>query len=101
MIDGNEAYSWIITDTFQLLNHQISPASEALSCSDCHGETARMNLKAELGYQLKASESKVCTQCHGKEERKGFKDLHEEHVEEEEYDCSHCHTFSRPERNLR
>lgn len=98
---GNEAYSWIITDTFQLLNHQISPASEALSCSDCHGSTARMDLKGELGYQLKASEAQVCTQCHRREESEGFRDLHEEHVEEAKYDCSHCHTFSRPERNLR
>ena len=95
---GNEAYSWIITDTFQMLNHQISPASEALTCSDCHGNTARMDLKNKLGYQLKASESQVCTQCHGQEERKEFYDLHEEHVKEEKYDCSHCHTFSRPER---
>jgi hypothetical protein len=60
-----------------------------------------MDLKGELGYQLKASESKVCTLCHGKEDSEGFKDLHEEHVEEEGYDCSHCHAFSRPEKNLR
>jgi Cytochrome c bacterial len=97
---GNENYSWIITDTYQLLNHQISPASEALTCTDCHGDTARMDLKGELGYELKAPKSQVCTQCHGQEENKGFYDLHEEHVKEEKYDCSHCHTFARPERNL-
>ncbi len=77
----------------------ISPASEAPGCSDCHGSTARMDLKGELGYQLKGPESQICTQCHGKEESEGFYDLHEEHVEEERYDCSRCHTFSRPERN--
>ena len=60
-----------------------------------------MDLKGELGYQLKASEAQVCTQCHRREESEGFADLHEEHVEEAKYDCSHCHTFSRPERNLR
>ena len=98
---GNEAYSWVKTDTYQLLNHQISPASEALTCSDCHGNTARIDLKAELGYHLKASESQVCTQCHGKEDKESFREMHEEHVEEEKYDCSHCHTFSRPERNLK
>ena len=97
---GHESYSWIITDTYQLLNHQISPASEALTCSDCHGSTARMDLMGELGYHLKASESQVCTQCHGKEDREGFRELHEEHVDEKKYDCSHCHTFSRPERSL-
>ena len=98
---GNEAYSWINTDTFQLLNHQISPASEALTCSDCHGNTARMDLQGELGYHLKASETQVCTQCHGREDRENFYEIHEEHVEEERFDCSRCHTFSRPERNLR
>jgi hypothetical protein len=99
---GDEPYSWIITDTFQLLNHQISPASEALTCSDCHGKSARIDL-GDLGYQLKASESKICNQCHGEEEGEdeGFYDLHEEHVKEKKYDCSHCHIFSRPERNLR
>jgi len=98
---GSEAYSWVTTDTFQLLNHQISPDSEALTCSDCHGNKVRMDLTGELGYQLKASESKVCTQCHEREDSEGFKDLHEEHVVERKYDCSHCHVFSRPERNLR
>jgi hypothetical protein len=99
---GDEAYSWIMTDTFQLLTHQISPASEALNCSDCHGNKARMDLKGDLGYRLKAPESKICTQCHEQDDdNEGFKDLHEEHVEEKKYDCSRCHTFSRPERNLR
>jgi hypothetical protein len=100
---GNESYSWITTDTFQLLNHQISPASEALSCSDCHGKTARMDLAGELGYQLKNSKSTVCTQCHGLEEDEdeGFKDLHEKYVKDKKFDCSHCHLFTRPERNLR
>jgi hypothetical protein len=98
---GNEAYSWINTDTFQLLNHQISPASEALRCSDCHANTARMDLKAELGYHLKAPASQVCTQCHGREDDESFYEIHDEHVRGERYDCSHCHTFSRPERNLR
>lgn len=98
---GNEPYSWINTDTFQLLNHQISPAREALSCSDCHGNTGRMDLTGGLGYQLKAPESQVCTQCHEIEKKESFSEMHEEHVEEKKYDCSHCHTFSRPERNLR
>jgi hypothetical protein len=60
-----------------------------------------MDLKGELGYQLKAPESRVCTQCHGREEKESFSAIHEEHVREKKYDCSHCHTFSRPERNLR
>ena len=57
--------------------------------------------EGRAGYQLKGPESQIGTQCHGKEESEGFYDLHEEHVKEERYDCSRCHTFSRPERNLR
>jgi hypothetical protein len=98
---GHESYTWIITDTYQLLNHQISPASEALSCWDCHGNTARMDLMGELGYHLKAPETQLCVQCHEREDREDFREMHEEHVEEKKFDCSHCHTFSRPERGLR
>ena len=98
---GGEAYSWITTETFQLLNHQISPATEALTCNDCHSDTSRINLKDELGYQLKSSEAVVCSQCHGNEDNEGFYDIHEEHVEDERYDCINCHTFSRPERGLK
>ena len=98
---GDEAYSWVVTETFQLLNHQISPAAEALACNDCHSNTNRINLKDELGYRLKSSESVVCRQCHGREESEGFYDIHEEHVEDMRYDCINCHTFSRPERGLR
>lgn len=98
---GAEAYNWITTDTFQLLNHQVSPASEALTCSDCHGGAARMDLAADLGYQLKGPQAQVCSQCHEEEDLEGFYDTHAEHVREEKFDCSYCHTFSRPERSLR
>jgi hypothetical protein len=99
----NEPYSWILTDTLQMINHQVSPASKALTCSNCHGKSARMDLQADLGYQLKAAKSQVCSKCHGKEDDddEGFYEMHEEHVKEKKYDCSHCHVFSRPERKLR
>ena len=96
-----EPYKWVMTDTFGLLNHGISPASDALQCGDCHGAGAQMDLKGELGYQLKGSKSVVCYQCHGSEEEEGFYALHEEHVRDERIDCSSCHSFSRPERRLR
>ena len=34
-----DAFSWVKTDTFQLLNHQVSPASQALTCAACHGSS--------------------------------------------------------------
>ena len=98
---GNEAYSWITTETYQLLNHQVSPAAEALTCNDCHSGSNRIRLEDELGYQLKSSESVVCRQCHGNEGNSGFYNIHAEHVDDMRFDCINCHTFSRPERGLR
>jgi hypothetical protein len=98
---GNEPYSWATTDTFQLLNHQVSPASRALSCTACHGAATRVDLKGELGYGLKAAESTLCSQCHGAESNPGFTQVHRKHVREELYGCQSCHNFSRPERNLK
>ena len=96
----NEPYEWIQTDTFQLLNHGIEPESGALTCSDCHGNSARMDLQGELGYHLKDSRQSLCRQCHDREESKGFKSVHAQHVTEERIACINCHTFDRPERNL-
>jgi hypothetical protein len=60
-----------------------------------------MNLQGELGYQLKAAQSITCTQCHSQKEKKSFTTIHDLHVRDKGYDCSWCHTFSRPERGLR
>ncbi len=55
-----------------------------------------------LGYTLKGPESVVCTQCHEQEDDNlNFTKLHNKHVTDKQYDCQWCHTFSRPERNLR
>jgi hypothetical protein len=97
----NEAYSWVSTDTFQLLNHQISPAAQALDCTACHGTTSRMDLKGELGYRLKDAEAVVCSDCHGAKANPGFTSVHRKHVTDKQYGCQNCHTFSRPERNLK
>jgi hypothetical protein len=96
-----EPYSWVETDTFQMLNHQVSDAGEALQCNDCHGSTARMDLQGELGYALKGPTSVVCFQCHGRKESKPFTTIHNKHVKDKRYDCSWCHDFTRPERGLR
>jgi hypothetical protein len=100
-LDVIEPYAWVETDTFQLLNHQVSPAGQALDCADCHGGTARMDLQGELGYGLKDDPSVICSQCHGPKEDKPFEELHNKHVKDKRYDCSWCHGFARPERDLR
>ena len=98
--DRNEPYEWIDTDTFLLINHGIEPASNALTCNACHGETSRMDLQGELGYQIKDSKDSLCLQCHEWERNKGFKSVHRRHVTKEMIACINCHTFDRPERGL-
>lgn len=101
-LSATEPYTWVTTDTLQLLNHGVAPAAQALACGSCHGTGARMNLQRDLGYALKNSRDRVCTQCHGFEsETISFESLHGKHVTGKQYDCSWCHTFSRPERGLR
>lgn len=97
---ADEPVDWVITDTYQLLNHGINPASDALQCIDCHDNTNRMDLQGDLGYLLKADKSDICYQCHRQKESKSFSEIHEKHVKDKQYDCSKCHTFSRPERGL-
>lgn len=94
-------YEWVTTDTYGMLNHGISPSSDALQCTDCHDRSDRMDLQGELGYQLKEDSSLVCIQCHGPKENINFTKIHDKHVKGKKYDCSNCHTFSRPERGLR
>jgi hypothetical protein len=100
-LSPSEPVDWIETDTLQALNHEVSPASAALDCSNCHASTTRMDLQGELGYQLKADHNTVCTQCHGNESYDSFTWMHDKHVRDKRYDCSWCHEFSRPERGLR
>jgi len=92
--------SVVAVHTFQTINHGVEVANDALSCADCHENTARMDLPGELGYALKGPESQVCTQCHGNEDSMSFSGVHDRHVRREGKDCSVCHTFSRPERGL-
>jgi cytochrome c553 len=97
----DEPYTWVETDTYQLLNHGISPSSSVLQCSSCHESTSRIDLQGELGYQLKGAKEVVCVQCHNNKEAKPFTTIHDKHVKDKGYDCSWCHGFSRPERSLR
>jgi hypothetical protein len=59
-----------------------------------------MNLQSELGYALKGPTNTVCTQCHDWEGMLNFQEVHSKHVDSKRYDCTWCHNFTRPERNL-
>jgi hypothetical protein len=99
-LSAAEPYSWIETDTYQMLNHQVSPDGSALRCNDCHGSNARIDLQNDFGYGLRGEESAICFQCHGAEEEKSFEEIHDKHVKDKGFDCSWCHGFGRPERSL-
>jgi hypothetical protein len=97
---SNTNYTWVLTDTYQLINHGISPSSTALQCADCHERLDRMDLQGDLGYQLKADEASVCNQCHSPKTNRGFTAVHNRHVNNKQLACHNCHDFERPERGL-
>ncbi|MHB9003630.1 MAG: chitobiase/beta-hexosaminidase C-terminal domain-containing protein, partial [Coriobacteriia bacterium] len=95
---STDTVEWVKTSTYQALNHSVPPSTNALQCADCHESTTRIDLTGDLGYALKGPQSTVCVQCHGAEDALSFTTVHQKHSR---YDCSFCHTFSRPERGLR
>lgn len=94
------SYTWVTTKAEQLITHGVEPKYNALSCDTCHQGAERLDLQA-LGYTLKGPQSQVCTQCHQDQQPKPFYDMHDKHMTDKNYDCSWCHTFSRPERGLK
>jgi hypothetical protein len=98
------AWEEVPVHTYQTINHGVEDEDNALACGACHaslsGGPVRMDLQGALGYELKGPQSVVCFQCHGSEESKPFKSIHDKHVKDEQFDCSWCHNFSRPDRAL-
>lgn len=102
-IPSTTAYTNVTTDELQLLNHQVAPASgNVLACAACHPNATATQVKliTNLGYGLKAAQSVVCSQCHNVKSPRDYVSMHN-HVNVKGYDCSLCHTFSRPERGLK
>ena len=97
-------YEIVNVHTFQTINHGVEVADNALACGKCHasltGGPVRMNLTADFGYAMKGPATQVCRQCHGSEPMPSFSSNHTRHVRNLHYDCSWCHTFSRPSRLL-
>lgn len=105
---STDAWTTVKADTYQMLNHTIADAQSTggvLVCADCHESTVggagtKMALKT-MGYAKKADWSVICTQCHSQKTWKGYVAGHSRHVDSQGYDCSFCHTFTRPERGLK
>lgn len=100
---AGDAYAWITTDTYQLLNHQVSPSEQALQCQDCHLNTNRVDLQGELGYAPSQPQSTCANACHNSSKAsawrlgdwKEFTAHHSKHIDEKGATCSDCHNFSR------
>ena len=105
---NTEPFSWVDDDTYQLITHEVPPASgNVLACTDCHisGTAKQMSLNA-IGYGLKKPTSDLCNDCHSLESYtssyNNFLSIHNRHVDSLQRKCSNCHTFDRPEKtNLR
>jgi hypothetical protein len=95
------AHENVETDTYQLITHEVMPRANALTCTQCHTSTAtQMNLKS-MGYAMKGTQGTTCTQCHESKSIPSYTSLHGKHVTDKKYDCSWCHSVSRPERGLK
>jgi octaheme c-type cytochrome (tetrathionate reductase family) len=49
-------YTWISTEMYWLINHEVTPRNMALSCANCHGS---LKSKAE-----NSRNSRTCNRCH-------------------------------------
>jgi DNA-directed RNA polymerase subunit RPC12/RpoP len=92
---ANNAEGFAETERYMGVYHEVAPASQALSCSSCHGGT-RLNF-ADLGYTPNATRDgkALCSSCHGAKPMPSFMTLHQKHVTDKKLDCINCHTFSK------
>jgi hypothetical protein len=98
----SNGYDFVQTERLMGIFHEVSPAEDALSCNDCHGQGGRMDFAA-LGYAPLPHRNPELAQncasgCHGKETEEWspsefFRGVHDEHVGEEGINCSACHNY--------
>lgn len=99
------AWETVGVHNFQTINHGVVPKAGAFTCGKCHayyagGQPTVMNLQGSLGYAIKSPKATLCASCHDYE-NSNFSSVHSRHVDRYLYDCSYCHNFTRPERNLK
>ncbi|WP_309474845.1 hypothetical protein [Dissulfurirhabdus thermomarina] len=101
------AWEWVTTDTFQMINHGVNPASDAADCSQCHGsgvlDLSTDSMLDAMGYRLKGPKEEVCNQCHdGSKNLPRTWDRIHNHITKGStgIGCYFCHDVARPERGL-
>ncbi|MBN2430412.1 MAG: hypothetical protein JXQ27_03005 [Acidobacteria bacterium] len=97
---GYEGHTFVETERYMGLFHEVAPSEYTLQCTDCHGSAERLDFTA-LGYTpLSLLDGKpLCASCHrdqsgawGPDEY--FTKVHQKHVDGKHIDCSKCHGFS-------
>ena len=90
------SYEFAETERYMGVYHEVAPASQALTCSSCHGATGTRLDFAALGYTPKDKRNGValCSSCHSAKTGT-FTFIHEKHVTDKKIDCINCHTFSK------
>lgn len=91
-----QSYTFINTQRWMGIFHEMPPASQAVKCDSCHVATNRINFSA-LGYDTKVTrnERPLCTSCHSQKEGMNFYKLHDKHVKDKKIACVQCHNFAR------
>ena len=91
-----QGYTFVNTQRWMGIFHEMPPASQVVTCAQCHDATNRVNFAA-LGYTPKTIRNgqPLCTSCHGAKEPMNFYKLHDKHVKDKQIACAQCHTFTR------
>jgi hypothetical protein len=93
------AYTWTNNKAFQLITHGVAPKTTANNCAKCHSgkiDTSTVSKLDKLGYKTPKPTSDLCNDCHSLKTNNDFYWVHDKHVRSEHYNCSRCHSFSRP-----
>ena len=99
-VDVGTGHSFVDTERYMGLFHEVAPSEYALQCADCHYGATRMDFNS-LGYtpNTEYNGKPLCASCHEDQSGKWtgteyFTRVHQKHVEDKHIDCISCHGFS-------
>jgi hypothetical protein len=93
-------YGFAKTERYMMINHEVAPKEQALTCNSCHNGGTRLDFDV-LGYTPKTTRNgrPLCASCHGDESGEWspsvlFTNVHAKHVTDKRINCIECHSFS-------